>query len=115
MEVERYQAGRELKFLEGELKLSLLLGLFAGGNLMAKLTGMIAVKGLRDRLGKRGVAQIVSKHCRPGDGLQHGPMPADGRNERDCQQELAGAFEHVTTLQQAIASVKRLFCGRVVC
>lgn len=49
---------------------------------------MVAIECFHHGLRQGGFPQIGGQHRGPSHGLQHHPMPADGRDERDRQQQV---------------------------
>ena len=81
-------------------ELGLFLRFFAGSDGFAETTGMLAVKGVRHRLGDGVRAKIVRQHRRPRHGLQHGPMRIRRRDEREDHRPFAEPDEHRVKLNR---------------
>ena len=67
---------------------------------------MLAIEGALHSLSQRSVTQIVREHRRPRDGLQHGPMRAGRRQQRDDQQDVAESGKHNWTFASWWTEVK---------
>ena len=75
----------EFQFLRRFGKFRLLLRFFSGGDRFAKLARMFAVESALHRFGNGNAVKILREHVRPRDSLEHGPMPANRRDERNNQ------------------------------
>ena len=78
---------RKFKLFQIEIGIGLFVGAFAFGNILAKLARMFAVERLSQRLSQGSVMRIADDHLRPGEGLKERPMHADGRGERQYEQQ----------------------------
>ena len=70
---------------------------------------MPSVESALQGLGERGCAQIVRQHRCPGDRLQHSPMRAGRRQQRNDQQDMAESGEHELTFENWRTEVKDAF------
>jgi hypothetical protein len=86
---------------------SFLLLFFAFLDRNTEPAGMLAVEGLLQSDGQRGVLGVINRHAHPGDRLQHRPMPADRGNQRESNQELAKPSSHVGPRLMLLDSVAR--------
>jgi hypothetical protein len=55
---------------------------------------MVAVESLCHRLGHGTGLEIFREHVRPRDGLEHGPMPVNRRQQRDDQEDMTDFMQH---------------------
>ena len=86
--------GRKFQLLRLQRELVFLFRFLGRGDGLANRTGIFAVKRAGHGFGKRVRAQVVRQHRRPRDRLQHGPMRAGARDERNHHKNFAKPDEH---------------------
>ena len=75
-------------------ELVFLFGFFPGGDGLAQRAGMFAVKSVRHGFRERLAAEVVCEHCRPRDGLEQRPVPAERRYQRKDNRNFAETDNH---------------------
>jgi hypothetical protein len=98
---------KQIELVERPLRLLLLLRFFAFGDEFADRTGMFAVEGADQRFLKGRRLGVAREHGHPGNGLQHGPMPAQHKNERQHRQPFQQPGGHAEQARQGTACVNR--------
>ena len=94
-------------------ELVFLLGFFGGGDGFAERTGVVAVEcpchGVAQGVGLK----VAGEHGRPGDGLQQGPVRAEGGHEREDDEDFAEPDKHKGRLVEAVGMSIKEDRGRV--
>ena len=67
---------------------------------------MLTIESFFKGLGDGSVAEIFREHVRPRDRLQHDPMSAHRREQRDDQEDMGEFAEHVGMVGERSFAVK---------